>query len=66
MIERAVIPILSRATGEVEFEVIVYGRRPEELATIPNEVIRSLARRFPEHTSSMFLLENPQFEGGVR
>ncbi len=55
--KRAIVPMLNKA-GQVEFELIIYGYSARELTTVPNPVISSLAARYPDHTSSPFLLRD--------
>ncbi len=54
----ALIHMLSLKTGNVDFIIQVYGANPKELMTIPNSIINSLARKYPNHTSSPFLVES--------
>lgn len=44
--------------GEQDFDVIVYGARASDLMTISNVVVRSVAKRFPDYQSSMFLVND--------
>jgi hypothetical protein len=52
----AVIPMISNETGQVDFEILVYGRFAHELMTVPNDVIAEIVAKHPEHTSSPFLI----------
>jgi hypothetical protein len=52
---RCTVPMVSRRTGEVEFDLVLYGITVRDIRTLPNEIIASLARRYPDHTSSVFL-----------
>ena len=36
------------------FDILVYGVTEEDLMTVPNPIIQSLAERYPEYTSSPF------------
>jgi hypothetical protein len=54
--KRCVVPMINVRTGEVEFEIIVYGLRARDLMTVPNDTIGSIAARHPGHTSSPFHL----------
>lgn len=54
----AVVPMMSVMTGKVEFELLIYGRTAKELMTVPNDVIDSLAREYPDHQSSIFMLRD--------
>lgn len=53
-----VVPMMSRRTGHQEFEILVYGRSAEELMCVPCAIIDTLARRYPDHQSSIFLLRD--------
>lgn len=53
---RAVVPMIPMTTDAKPFEVIIYGYSLFELMTVPNPVITSLARKYPDHASSPFLL----------
>lgn len=48
-----VITMLDERMNPV-FEVIVYGVHAKQLLTIPNEIIRSIARKYPGYFSSPF------------
>lgn len=54
---RTIVPMFNLKTGNIDFEVIVYNRSVKELSLIPNEVIAGIARRFPDHTSTPFALQ---------
>lgn len=54
----AIVPMLGKRSGVVEFELLIYGRTAAELMTVPNEVIHSISERYPEHQSSPFLLRD--------
>lgn len=41
----------------VPFNVVVYGRVCSELMTVPNEVITTLAAKYPDYHSSIFNLK---------
>lgn len=56
---RTILPMMN-GEGETKFAIIVYGRKPDELMTMPNEVIHKLARKYPNHTTSPFLLSSPE------
>jgi hypothetical protein len=56
LLHRTIIPMISTRTGQPEFELIIYGFLPQDLMTVPNPVIQSLARRYPNHTSSPFVI----------
>jgi hypothetical protein len=59
VLKRAIVPMVPASMpGEPEFEVIVYGRSASELMTVPNETVQALARKYPEHRSSPFLLRD--------
>jgi hypothetical protein len=53
---RCVIPMIPIQEGLKPFEIIVYGRSTEELMTLPNDVIGSIASRHPGYTSTPFHL----------
>lgn len=53
---RTILPMWNRLTGEIDFEVIVYNRHPTELQSVPNSIIRALSARYPSHVSSPFAL----------
>jgi len=48
--------MIPRDRDQKPFDLILYGRSASELLTVPNEVIGSLARRYPDYTSSPFLI----------
>lgn len=52
------IPMHNKRTGEVDFKVQVYGRSAADLSTIPNDVVMKLAQRYPNHTSSPFMMRD--------
>lgn len=52
--KKTIIPMRNNQTGEVDFELMVYGRLPNDLLTVPNEVIASLARKYPLHTGDIW------------
>lgn len=54
----AQVPMMNKRTGEVDFVLLVYGRSARELMTVPNEVVDSLSRRYPNHISSPFALSD--------
>lgn len=55
-IVRCVVPLIPITDTEQAFDLIIYGRSARELITVPNEVIQSIAIRYPNHTSSPFHL----------
>lgn len=63
---RTIVPMFNLATGFVDFEVIVYNRSATQLSLIPNEVIHSIARRFPNHTSTPFALSEIRDKKSIR
>lgn len=54
----AIVPLIPLNWKDQPFEVLVYGYNAVELFTIPNEVVSSLARRYPGYTSSPFILRD--------
>ena len=54
----AVVPMYPRVAGAKPFELLIYGRTAIELLTIPNKVVSELARRYPQHQSSPFILRD--------
>jgi hypothetical protein len=52
----AVVPMINDETGQVDFELLIYGRTARELMTVPNDVIGVLAERYTKHSSSIFLI----------
>jgi len=54
---RCCITLIPKHEGK-PFDLIIYGRTAAELMTVPNDVISSLARRYPDYTSSLFLVED--------
>lgn len=54
----AIVPMMNRRSGEVEFELLIYGYSASELMSVPNPVIGSLAQRYPDHQSSPFLIRD--------
>ena len=51
----AVIHLWHRETGaRANFDVIVYGVTANELTTVPNDVITSIARKYPDYVGSPF------------
>ena len=55
-LSRTVIPMIPHNRGDKVFDIIVYGRTRKDLCTVPNEVISELARKYPDYSSSMFLM----------
>ena len=54
---RAVVPMISNATGKAEFDVIIYGYTLDQLTVVPAPApITNLARKYPNHKSSPFFL----------
>ena len=58
--KRAIVPMRSKTTGEIEFELVVYGVTAKELMTAPSDVISSLAARYPDHHSTIWDVRNPE------
>jgi hypothetical protein len=56
--KRVVVPMVNRTTGNVDFEIIVYGYSLFEMYVTSHPVISSLARRYPDHMSSPFMLKD--------
>lgn len=54
--QRAVVPMFNRITGRCDFELIIYGVSARDLMTVPNEIIATLATRYPNHVSTPFEL----------
>lgn len=54
--KRAVIPMVSKATDQIDFELIVYGYSCAELMVVPNPVTPVLAVKYPNHYSSLFFV----------
>lgn len=50
----AVVEMFSKETTLHEFDVLIYNRTAAELMTVPNEVIATLARRYPAHYATPF------------
>jgi hypothetical protein len=50
--------MVSKRTGEVEFELVLYGITARDIWSTPNEIVASLARRYPHHTSSVFIVRD--------
>lgn len=63
---RTIVPMFNLASGLVDFEIIIYNRSVSELSLIPNEVIHSIARRFPNYTSTPFALAEIRDKKSVR
>ena len=55
---RCTVPMVSKRTGEVEFELVLYGITARDIWSTPNEIVASLARRYPHHTSSVFIVRD--------
>lgn len=55
---RCTVPMISRITGEVDFDLVMYGLCARDLQTVPNTIVDSLARRYPDHISSLFLVRD--------
>jgi hypothetical protein len=55
---RCTVPMVSKRTGEVEFNLVLYGVVARDLQSLPNEIVASLAHRYPDHISSMFLVRD--------
>jgi hypothetical protein len=55
---RCTIPMINRTTGDVDFQITLYGITVRDISSVPNDVITSLARRYPDHVSSLFLCRN--------
>ena len=53
---RCTVPMINRLTRETDFEIVLYGIQVRDLCTVPNEIAASLARRYPEHIGSIFLV----------
>lgn len=53
---RCIIPMFNNKTLEIDFEIIIYGRSAAELQTVPNEIVHSIAHRYPMHSSSLWAL----------
>lgn len=56
--KRCVIPLIPVTPGAKRLDIIIYGRSARELMTVPNEIVHSLARRYPGYTSSPFFIYN--------
>jgi len=54
---RCCLTLIPKGEGK-PFDLIIYGRTAAELMTVPNEVVQSIARRYPDYTSSIFLLKD--------
>lgn len=61
---RCVVPLLSTKRGFKPFDVIIYGKSARELQSVPNPIISSLARRYPDHYSSPFIIYDLETEYG--
>jgi len=48
--------MINRLTRKTDFEIVLYGIQVRDLCTVPNEIAASLARRYPEHIGSIFLV----------
>lgn len=53
----AMIAMIGNQSMRQEFDVIVYGRSADDLLKVGSPVVREIARRFPDHTSSPFLVK---------
>lgn len=51
-----VVPLINKATGNVDFEVTLWGTSYEAALIVPCPAIHALASRYPSHTSSPFLI----------
>lgn len=54
ILKRCTVGMRNKLTGQLEFELIIYGRSAADLLTVPNDVIGSLAERYPDHQSTIF------------
>lgn len=54
----AVVPMWPKTADAQPFELLIYGRNATELLTVPNDVVSYLARRYPNHVSSPFILRD--------
>lgn len=50
------VPMVNRHTGEIDFDVTLFGLTLEEAMCIPCPEIQALAERYPNYTSSPFML----------
>lgn len=55
---RCTVPMINRATGKVDFDLTLYGLRARDVQTVPNTIVDSLARRYPDHKSSLFFVRD--------
>jgi len=53
----AVVPMINNATGQIDFDVILYGISPIEAMVIPCQAIQELAQQYPSYTASLFLIK---------
>lgn len=54
--KKCTVPMININTGKVEFKLTIFGRVTEDLMRVPCEVSASLAAKYPNHTSNMFMV----------